>query len=269
MRGGDLGRPRRTGRRVPGGGYFALGARLAGARRGRLLATVAALGAAVAVVLLMLSLARCSTGSRRTRRCWASATRSRSATWARARSSASVPGVAAVGERYQVDGADAFALGSPVRLIAYPGDHTRFESPPLASGRRVRAANEAEVGQGLAQALGLDLGATLAVEFRAGTRASASSASTARSTTRAASPSCSRARGTRRPGGDPMLAVRLDQALTPPRGPGADALGAPPQRAGGATTSTPRCSACWPTCCGCWRSSPRWSASTRSCRRWR
>src|SRR5204862_238488 len=73
-----------------------------------------------------------------------------------------------VGERYFVDGADAFALGQPVRLIAYPGDHTRFESPPLASGRRVAAPNEAEVGLGLAQALGLEVGTTLAVDLQGG-----------------------------------------------------------------------------------------------------
>ena len=56
----------------------------------------------------------------------------------------------------------------PVRLIAYPGDHTRFEAPPLASGRRLRAAGEAEVGLGLADALGLRPGSTLAVQLAGG-----------------------------------------------------------------------------------------------------
>src|SRR5204863_416215 len=170
MRGGDLGRPRRQRKRVQvGGGYFALGARLTSARRGRLAATVAALGAAVAVVLLMLSLAALldrlkedpALLGRRYQLTVSASTADRQLI-------AQVPGVAAVGERYFVDGADAFALGQPVRLIAYPGDHTRFESPPLASGRRVAAPNEAEVGLGLAQALGLEGGTTLVVDLQGG-----------------------------------------------------------------------------------------------------
>ena len=43
-----------------------------------------------------------------------------------------------VGERYSIDAADSFRLGEPIRLVAYPGDHTRFENPPLAEGRRIR-----------------------------------------------------------------------------------------------------------------------------------
>ena len=65
------------------------------------------------------------------------------------------PGVDAVGQRYSIDAADSFRLGEPVRLVAYPGDHTNFEDPPLAEGRRIRAPNEVEVGQGMADALGL------------------------------------------------------------------------------------------------------------------
>ena len=49
--------------------------------------------------------------------------------------------------------------------LAFPGDHTRFEDPPLASGRRLRGDREAEIGVGLAQALGIGLGATLAVQL--------------------------------------------------------------------------------------------------------
>ena len=60
---------------------------------------------------------------------------------------ARIPGVDAVGERYSVDAADSFRLGEPMRLVAYPGDHTEFEDPPLAEGRRIRGPNEVEVGR--------------------------------------------------------------------------------------------------------------------------
>jgi ABC-type antimicrobial peptide transport system permease subunit len=243
MRGGDLARARRATRArggAAGGGYFALGARLAGARRGRLLATIAALGAAVAVVLLMLSLA---TLLDRLKQDPALLGRRYQLTVAGDLATrdliAGVPGVAAVGERYQVDGADAFALGSPVRLIAYPGDHTRFESPPLARGRRVAASNEAEVGQGLAQALGLDLGATLAVELQGGEarfrvvgidRALDNEGRIAY----VQPPRVVRAD----PAIAPALAVRLTTDADPNQvAARLTALGAPPQRAGGATTS--------------------------------
>jgi hypothetical protein len=79
-----------------------------------------------------------------------------------------LPGVSAAAPRYQLPGADAFRLGQPVRLIGYPGDHTRFEAPPLASGRRLRSDREAEVGLGLADALGLRPGSTLAVQSGGG-----------------------------------------------------------------------------------------------------
>ena len=59
-----------------------------------------------------------------------------------------IPGVDAVGQRYSIDAADSFRLGEPVRLVAYPGDHTDFEDPPLAEGRRIRGPNEVEVGVG-------------------------------------------------------------------------------------------------------------------------
>ena len=79
-----------------------------------------------------------------------------------------IPGVADAGTRYVVRGADSFALGEPVELLAFDGDHTRFEDPPLAAGRRVRADDEAEIGVGLAQALGIGRGATLAVQLPSG-----------------------------------------------------------------------------------------------------
>ena len=82
-----------------------------------------------------------------------------------------IPGVADASERYQSDVADAYRLGEPLRIVAYPGDHTRFEAPPLAEGRRLRGAGEAEVGVGLADALGLRPGATLAVQRQGGDEA--------------------------------------------------------------------------------------------------
>src|SRR3712207_7080484 len=47
-------------------------------------------------------------------------------------------------------------------------DHTEFEAPPLAAGRRVRSAGEIEVGVGLADALGLRPGSTVAAQLRSG-----------------------------------------------------------------------------------------------------
>jgi ABC-type lipoprotein release transport system permease subunit len=79
-----------------------------------------------------------------------------------------VPGVDAAGERYATEAADSFRLGESLKLVAYPGDHTAFEAPPLAEGRRVRAPDEVEVGLGLADALGLRPGSTLAAQLRSG-----------------------------------------------------------------------------------------------------
>jgi ABC-type lipoprotein release transport system permease subunit len=75
-----------------------------------------------------------------------------------------IPGVEAAAPRYSLDAVSASSLGSPLKVIAYPGDHTRFEAPPLASGRRVRGPGEAEVGLGLADALGLQPGSTLVIQ---------------------------------------------------------------------------------------------------------
>jgi hypothetical protein len=82
-----------------------------------------------------------------------------------------VPGVADAAERHVVDVADSFRLDKPFRLIGYAGDHTRFEAPPLAEGRRVRAPDEVEVGLALADALGLRPGSALAVGLPDGSEA--------------------------------------------------------------------------------------------------
>ena len=80
----------------------------------------------------------------------------------------SIPGVQAVGVRYAVDAADSFRLGETLKLVAFDGDHTDFEAPPLASGHRVRKPGEVEVGLGLADALGLRTGSTLAAQLPSG-----------------------------------------------------------------------------------------------------
>jgi hypothetical protein len=167
LRGGEIaGRPPR-GR--AGGGLFALGARFATAARARWLATVATLAVCAGVITLMLALAsllerlRDDPGTVGKRYQLAV-----SIDPDRLRAIGELPGVAAAGERYSVDAADSFRLGEPVRLIAYPGDHTRFEAPPLASGHRIRGPGEIEVGQGLSDALGLQPGSVLAVQVPQG-----------------------------------------------------------------------------------------------------
>ena len=80
----------------------------------------------------------------------------------------SVAGVQAAAPRYETEAVDSFSLGETIDVIAYPGDHTIFEAPPLVSGARLRGPHEAEVGLGLAQALGLTPGSTLAIELASG-----------------------------------------------------------------------------------------------------
>jgi ABC-type lipoprotein release transport system permease subunit len=143
-------------------GPLSLGPRLVMAARGRYLGTVVVLGACTAVVLLMLALASTlerlrddptTLGKRFA--LTVSADRSDLADLR------SVPGVAAASPRWVIQAAGSFQLGEALTVIAFPGDHTQFEEPPLAEGRRLRADDEAEVGVGLADALGLAPGATL------------------------------------------------------------------------------------------------------------
>jgi ABC-type lipoprotein release transport system permease subunit len=167
LRGGDLAGPsRRRGRRRTRGGLATLGARLVVARRLRFASVVAVLGAAASVVLLLLALASllqalrddpATLGKRYqlTTRLPDSATAAVEA----------IPGVEAAAVRYSTDAVSASSLGSPLKVIAYSsGDRTRFEAPPLASGRRAHGPGEAEVGLGLADALGLRPGSTLAIQ---------------------------------------------------------------------------------------------------------
>ncbi|HEY2601681.1 MAG TPA: FtsX-like permease family protein [Thermoleophilaceae bacterium] len=167
LRSADL--PRRTsGSRLPAG-FLGLGMRLAAARRGRMLATVCVLGLSAGVVLSMLSIASLLSrlqhdpgivGKRYQLTVDLPASR--------AREVARLPGVAAAAPRYVVFAADSFELGESLKVVAYPGDHTPFEDPPLAAGRRLRSDGEAEVGTGIADGLGVQPGAELAIELPTG-----------------------------------------------------------------------------------------------------
>lgn len=167
LRGAEL---RLAGRRIlPGSGPFALGARLGLARRGRALLAITVLAVSGAVVLLMLGLASLLAGLRDD----PGSVGKRYGLTVRLPAEAAgdvraLPGVQDASPRYVVRGADSFSLGEPVKLIAMPGDHTRFEDPPLAEGRRLRTDGEAEVGTGLASALGVGVGGTLAVQLPSG-----------------------------------------------------------------------------------------------------
>jgi hypothetical protein len=237
LRGAELASARRM--RL-GGGFAALGARLALARRGRAAATVAVLAVSGAVVLLMLGLASLvaalrddpgSVGKRYdlTARLPAD----------RAADVRALPGVADAAPRYVVEGADSFALGEPVKLVAFPGDHTRFEDPPVDSGRRLRGDDEAEVGVGLAQALGIGVGSTLAVQLPSGGEARFRVVGTVRALDDNGRVAYVRPRRVLAadPGATPQVVVKLahgaDRASVARR---LAALGAAPATVGGATT---------------------------------
>jgi ABC-type antimicrobial peptide transport system permease subunit len=153
----------------PGGGLFSLGVRFATAARGRWFAAVATIAVCAGVVTLMLALAsllerlREDPGTIGKRYQLAVSLDRRLLPQA-----ARLPGVDAVGQRYSVDAAGSFRLGEPVRLIAYAGDHTDFEDPPLAEGRRIRGPDEVEVGVGMADALGLRPGSVFAAQVPGG-----------------------------------------------------------------------------------------------------
>jgi ABC-type lipoprotein release transport system permease subunit len=157
-------------RRLPGaGGPAGLGLRMAVARPARTAGGVVVLGSAVVVILLILSIASLllrldsnpvAVGKRY--QLTAAAAPEDAARIAR------LPGVEAAAPRYELNAADSFDLGEPFTLIAYPGDHTRFEAPSLAEGRRLHGPGEAEVGLGLAQILNLHPGGTLAAQLPSG-----------------------------------------------------------------------------------------------------
>ncbi len=237
LRGGDVAVPRRAG---GAGGLVAVGARFALASRGRWLASVLTIAVSAGVVILMLALASLLVRLRDDpgtvgKRYQLTARLDP----ARLPAVRALPGVRDAAPRYVLSGADAFRLGQPVRLIGYPGDHARFEAPPLASGRRLRARDEAEVGLGLADALGLRPGSTLAVQAGRGDEIRLRVVGVVRALenqgriayTRAAPLLAADA------GLEPTLAIRLTADADPARvAAGLTALGAPPTRVRGATT---------------------------------
>ncbi len=167
LRGGDL--AERSPRAHRAGGLATLGARFATAARARWVAAVATIAVCAGVVTLMLALASLLERLRSDpgtvgKKYQLSLTLDSNLI----ADAAKMPGVAAVGRRYQLDAADSFRLGEPVRLVAYPGDHTEFEAPPLAEGRRIRSAGDIEVGQGMADALGLSPGSVFAAQLPGG-----------------------------------------------------------------------------------------------------
>ncbi len=168
LNGAELQATRRRGRRRPAG-IAALGMRLATARRTRLVATASALGISTAFVLLLLALASALTsletdpGALGKRYQVTAALPPDAAPRARR-----LPGVQDAAPRYEEEAVDSFALGETIDTIAYSGDHTIFEAPPLVAGRRSNGRDQAEVGEGLADALGLTPGSTLAIQLASG-----------------------------------------------------------------------------------------------------
>ena len=173
LRGADL-----SGRRTPSrsgpGGLTALGARFATAARARWVAAVATIAVCASVVTLMLALAsllerlREDPGTVGKRYQLTAQVDDDADVDSLVGDIREIPGVADAAPRYAADAADSYRLGESLRLVAYPGDHTRFEAPPLAEGRRIRGPGEVEVGLGLADALGLRPGATLATQLPGG-----------------------------------------------------------------------------------------------------
>jgi ABC-type lipoprotein release transport system permease subunit len=170
LRGAELrtSRPGRAGG-GGGGGLLRLGVRLATTRRVRLVATLVSLAICTSFVLLMLALAAelntlANDPTSIGRRFQLSASLPASAA-PRVRA---LPGVSAAAPRWEASAVDAYSLGEITYLIAYRGDHTEFEDPPLVEGSRQHGPHDAEVGRGLAQLLGLRVGSTLALALASG-----------------------------------------------------------------------------------------------------
>ena len=158
--------PQRTARRR---GLVSLGARLVTERRVRFASTSVTLAGSVAFILLMLALAGALSSLENDPQALG---RHYALTAALPASQvprvSAVPGVRDATARYELQAADSFNLGETIDVIAYASRAATFESPPLISGRRARGAGEAEVGAGLAGALGLQPGGTLAIELPSG-----------------------------------------------------------------------------------------------------
>ncbi len=150
-------------------GVAGLGARLVAARRVRLASTLAMLAVSSAFVLLMLALAsELSTLSNDPAALGKRYQLTVSLPASGAGRVRRLPGVAAAAPRYELSALDSFSLGEVIDVIAYPGGAGNFEDPPLVAGRRPRGPDAADVGAGLAQVLGLEVGSTLALALPSG-----------------------------------------------------------------------------------------------------
>jgi ABC-type lipoprotein release transport system permease subunit len=163
LRGGDVaGAPRR----VPLPALAGLGARLALARPFRMAMLVTVLAASTAVVLLILAIADTLHGLERNAQTLGTRYQlTVPSSEASVDDVRNVPGVSTAALRFETEAADSFNLGESFRVIAFSGDLAQYEAPPLVEGRRVRSSDEVNVGRGLAQALDLHLGTTLAVQL--------------------------------------------------------------------------------------------------------
>lgn len=161
-------RPRRM-RGRSGGSLTRLGARLVAARPARLAATVTMLACSAAFILLMIALAA-TLSSLETDPQALGKHYQLTATLPPSDASqvARLPGVQAAQPRYEIHAVDGYSLGEIVDVIGYPREHTEFEAPPLAAGHRFHGNHEAEVGVGLADALGLVPGSELLLELPSG-----------------------------------------------------------------------------------------------------
>lgn len=229
--------PRVRGRRAAG--LTALGARLVAARRARLAATVLTLGTSAAFVLLLLALAAAlntletDPGALGKRYRLTASLPAEQTPAVRA-----VPGVQAAAARYEVQALDSFSLGETIDVIAYPGDHTIFEAPPLVGGHRLSGSHQAEVGAGLADALGLSPGSVLAIALPSGAELRLRVAGVVGSLDHDGRVAYIPASALLRvdPAAPEQIAVRLDAGADPSRVSSAlAALGAAPAPAGGAT----------------------------------
>ncbi len=175
LRGADVARrrPTRAGRSAGGlgrgferGGLALLGARLQTARRARLIATITMLTCSTAFVLLLIALAGTLSSLETDPQVLGKHYELTAADApGEATRIAALPGVAAAAPRYEVHAVDGYALGELIDVVAYPGNHVPFESPALDSGRHLAGADQAEVGVGLANALGLAPGSGLLMEL--------------------------------------------------------------------------------------------------------
>ena len=164
LRGAEL-RPARHWRWLPGGA-LGLGVRMTAARPLRALATVMVVAASAAVILLMLSLASVLDGLQHhpgtVGKRYALTVSAPPGEVSQIRA---IPGVAHAAARYVTDAVDSFSLGESFQIVAYSENPSQYENPPLVAGRRVHGPAEADIGVGLASALNLRDGSTLAAEL--------------------------------------------------------------------------------------------------------